>query len=176
MLANSREPLDGAGGSGIDGDGPSDVDDLAADLVVLTRGAPPAGPGLPLAFLAELVLVAAAVGALLVAAVAVLRARGWARRRAAAAAGWPAWRFVPYAVPLLLLAVLPDLAAPVVGGATFRDLAQVWPTALVAAEVAALRDPGGGRAGPRVGAAAACGQPPYGTVSTSRLWPCGESK
>jgi hypothetical protein len=46
-------------------------------------------------------------------------------------------RLVPYAVPLLLLAVLPDLAAPVVGGATFRDLAQVWPTALVAAEVAA---------------------------------------
>jgi CubicO group peptidase (beta-lactamase class C family) len=137
VLANSREPLDGANGNRTDGDGPSDVDDLAADLVALTRGAPPAGPGLPLAFLAELVLLAAAAGALIVAAVAVLRARGWARHRADGAAGRPALRLVPYALPLLLLAVLPNLAAPVVGGATFRDLAQVWPTALVAAEAAA---------------------------------------
>jgi CubicO group peptidase (beta-lactamase class C family) len=129
VLANSREPLDSGTGAG-----PSEVDDVADALVALTRGAPPAAPGLPLAFLAELLLVAAAVGAMLAAARAVLRSRKWACRRTA---GRPALRLVPYVLPLLLLAVLPRAAAPLVGGGTFHDLAEVWPTALVAAEVVA---------------------------------------
>jgi CubicO group peptidase (beta-lactamase class C family) len=128
VLANSREPLDGG-----DGTGPSDVDDLADELVDLIRGTPPPAPGLPMAFLAELLLVAAAVGAMVVAALAVLRSREWARQRP----GSGALRLVPYALPLLLLAVLPRAAGPLVGGATFRDLAEAWPTALVAAEVVA---------------------------------------
>ena len=49
----------------------------------------------------------------------------------------PVLRLVPYVVPLLLLPVLPRAAAPLVGGDTFHDLAEVWPTALVAAEVVA---------------------------------------
>ena len=132
VLANSREPLDGGAGEGL-----SEVDDLADDLVALTRGAPPAGPGLPLAFLAELLLAAVAVGAMLAAAWAVLRSRRWAQRRAGDRPGRPALRLVPYLLPLPLLAVLPRAAEPLVGGATFRDLGQVWPTALVAAEVLA---------------------------------------
>jgi CubicO group peptidase (beta-lactamase class C family) len=128
VLANSREPLDGG-----DGTGPSDVDDLADELVALVRGTTPPAPALPLVFLAELLLVAAAVGAMVVAAVAVPRSRRWALRRP----GSRALRLVPYALPLLLLAALPRAAGPLVGGATFRDLAEGWPTALVAAEVVA---------------------------------------
>ncbi|MHA6618297.1 serine hydrolase domain-containing protein [Pseudonocardia sp. DLS-67] len=129
VLANSREPLDGGTGAG-----PSEVDDLADALVALTRGAPPPAPGLPLAFLTELFLVAVGAAAMLAAALAVVRSRRWARRRSA---GRPVLRLVPYVVPLLLLPVLPRAAAPLVGGDTFHDLAEVWPTALVAAEVVA---------------------------------------
>jgi len=77
------------------------------------------------------------VGAMLAAAWAVLRSRRWAQRRAGDRPGRPALRLVPYLLPLPLLAVLPRAAEPLVGGATFRDLGQVWPTALVAAEVLA---------------------------------------
>ncbi|GAA5117252.1 hypothetical protein [Pseudonocardia adelaidensis] len=112
------------------------MDDLADGLVALTRGAPPRAPGLPFAFLAELLLVVAAVATMLGAGRAVLRSPRWARRRAGRT-GAAVMRLVPYLLPLLLLAVLPRAAAPVVGGATFRDLAEVWPTALVAAEVVA---------------------------------------
>lgn len=132
VLANSREPLDGG-----DGSGAGDVDDLADELVALIRGTPPPAPGVPRAFLAELLLVAAAAGATIAGALAVLRSREWARRRAADRPGRQALRLVPYALPLLLLAFLPRAVAPLVGGATFRDLAEVWPTALVAAEVVA---------------------------------------
>jgi CubicO group peptidase (beta-lactamase class C family) len=132
VLANSREPLDSG-----DGTGPSEVDDLADELVALIRATTPPAPGLPQAFLAELLLVAAAGGATIAGAWAVLRSRAWARRRVADRPGSHALRLVPYALPLLLLAVLPRVAAPLVGGPTFRDLAEVWPTALVAAEVAA---------------------------------------
>ncbi|HLU57548.1 MAG TPA: serine hydrolase domain-containing protein [Pseudonocardia sp.] len=131
VLANGRDPL--ARG---DGAAPSEVDDLADELAALVRGETPAPPGPPVAFLVELLLTAAAVGALVVAAVAVLRSRRWAR----ATRPWAgrALRLAPYALPLVLLAFLPDLAAPLVGGAaTFADLAALWPTALVAAEVAA---------------------------------------
>jgi CubicO group peptidase (beta-lactamase class C family) len=128
VLANSREPLDSG-----DGTGPSDVDDLADELAALVRGTTSPAPGPPLAFLAELLLVAAAAGAMVVAAVAMLRSREWARRRP----GSGALRLVPYALPLLLLAFLPGAAGPLVGSATFRDLAELWPTALVAAEVVA---------------------------------------
>jgi CubicO group peptidase (beta-lactamase class C family) len=129
VLANSREPLDAGTGAG-----PSEVDDLADELVALIRGEAPPAPGPPLAFLAELVLVALAVAAMLAAARAVLRSREWARARRSRL---PVLRLVPYALPLLLLAVLPRLTGPLVGGTTFRDLAEVWPTALVAAEVVA---------------------------------------
>jgi hypothetical protein len=64
---------------------------------------------------------------------AVLRSRAWALRMPRR----PALRLVPYALPLLLLAFLPRAAEPLVGGTTFHDLAEVWPTALVAAEVLA---------------------------------------
>jgi CubicO group peptidase (beta-lactamase class C family) len=132
VLANSREPLDSGAGTG-----PSEVDDLADELVALSRGEAPPAPGLPQAFLAELLLVAVAVGAMLAGAWAVLRSREWARRRATDRPGRPALRLVPYGLPLLLLAFLPRAAEPLVGAATFRDLAEVWPTALVAAEVVA---------------------------------------
>jgi hypothetical protein len=71
---------------------------------------------------------------MLAAARAVLRSREWGRARRS---GPPVLRLVPYALPILLLAVLPRVAGPLVGGTTFRDLAEVWPTALVAAEVVA---------------------------------------
>jgi CubicO group peptidase (beta-lactamase class C family) len=132
VLAGSREPLDGGDGTGF-----SEVDDLAEELAALVRGTAPPAPGPPLAFLAELALVAAAAGAAIVGAWAVLRSRGWARRRAADRPGRRALRLVPYALPLVLLAFLPRAAGPLVGGATFRDVAEVWPTALVAAEVIA---------------------------------------
>jgi CubicO group peptidase (beta-lactamase class C family) len=128
VLANSREPLDGGTGAG-----PSEVDDLADELVALVRGEPPPAPGLPLAFLAEVLLVGLAVAAMAATAAAVLRARRWVRRRPRL----PALRLAPCALPLLLLAVLPRLTGPLVGGTRFRDLAEVWPTALVAAEVLA---------------------------------------
>jgi len=128
VLANSREPLDSG-----DGAGPSEVDDLADELVALVRGTTPSPPGPPVAFLVELLLVAVAVGAMLGAALVALRSRDWARRRP----GGRVLRLVPYALPLLLLAFLPRATEPLVGGATFRDLAEVWPTALVAAEVVA---------------------------------------
>lgn len=133
VLANSREPLDRG-----DGAGPSEVDDVADELVALVRGTTPPAPGLPSAFLAELLLVAVAVAAMLAATWAALRSRRWARHRADDPAGRLALRLVPYVLlPLLLLAFLPRVAEPLVGGATFRDISEVWPTALVAAEVAA---------------------------------------
>ncbi|GAA0941816.1 serine hydrolase domain-containing protein [Pseudonocardia zijingensis] len=132
VLANSREPLDAGTGAG-----PSEVDALAADLVALTRGDTPAAPGPPIAFLAELLLVAVAMTAMLVAAVALLRSGRWARRFAGGGLTPPLLRLLPYLLPLVLLAFLPRLAAPLVGGGTFADLAEVWLTALVAAEVVA---------------------------------------
>jgi CubicO group peptidase (beta-lactamase class C family) len=132
VLANSREPLEGP-----DGAGHSEVDALADDLVALTRGAPPTGPGLPLAFIAELLLVCAAVAAALAAATAVRRSREWARRRAGDPPGLPALRLVPCVLPLAVLALLPRATEPLVGGATFRDAALVWPTGLTAAVVVA---------------------------------------
>jgi CubicO group peptidase (beta-lactamase class C family) len=132
VLANSREPLDSGAGTG-----PSDVDDLADELVALVRGKTPPAPGLPLAYLAELLLVAVAVSAMLAATWAVLRSRRWARHRVDDPRGRLALRLAPHVLPLLLLAFLPRAAEPLVGGATFRDLSEVWPTALVAAEVVA---------------------------------------
>jgi CubicO group peptidase (beta-lactamase class C family) len=132
VLANSREPLDSG-----DGTGPSEVDDLADGLVALVRGTPPPPAGLPAAFLAEVVLVASAVVAMLAAGWAVARSREWARRRTTGRPGRSALRLAPYALPLLLLPVLPHLTGPVVGAATFGALAELWPTALVAAEVVA---------------------------------------
>jgi len=132
VLANSREPLDSGNGTG-----PSEVDDLAAELLAVARGATPPAPGPPAAFLAELLLVATASGAMIAAAWTAVRSREWARRRAADRRGRRALRLVPYALPLLLLAFLPRAAAPLVGGAGFRDVAEVWPTALVTAEVLA---------------------------------------
>jgi hypothetical protein len=90
-----------------------------------------------MAVLAELLLVTAAVAAMIAATGAVLRSREWARRRAADRPGNQGLRLVPYALPLLLLAFLPRVAGPLAGGATFRDVAELWPTALVAAEVVA---------------------------------------
>jgi CubicO group peptidase (beta-lactamase class C family) len=132
VLANSREPLDSG-----DGAGPSEVDDLADGLVALVRGTTPPPTGLPAAFLAEVVLVATAVVAMVAAGWAVARSRTWARRRSADRPGPSALRLVPYALPLLLLAFLPRVAGPLAGGATFRDVAELWPTALVASEVVA---------------------------------------
>jgi len=130
VLANSREPLDGGTGAG-----PSEVDDIADALVALTRGESPRAPGAPLAFLADLLLVAVAMAAMVGAGTAVLRAPRWARRRGDRPAA-VALRLAPYLL-LLLVPVLPRVAAPFVGGATVGELAEVWPTAVVAAEVAA---------------------------------------
>jgi CubicO group peptidase (beta-lactamase class C family) len=132
VLANSREPLDRG-----DGTGPSEVDDLADELVALVRGTTPPPPGLPAAFLAEVVLVATAVLAMLAAGWAVARSREWARRRSADRPSRSALRLAPYALPLLLLPLLPQLTGPLAGAATLAELAEVWPTALVAAEVVA---------------------------------------
>jgi len=66
----------------------------------------------------------------------VLRAPRWARRRGDRPAA-VALRLAPYLLLLLLVPVLPRVAAPFVGGATVGELAEVWPTAVVAAEVAA---------------------------------------
>src|SRR5205823_14936015 len=74
VLANSREPLDGGAG-----DGPSEVDDLADAVVALTRGEAAPAPRPPLAFLAELLLLAVADVAMLAGAWALLRSGRWAR-------------------------------------------------------------------------------------------------
>jgi CubicO group peptidase (beta-lactamase class C family) len=74
VVANTGAPLDGL----VDGLVDDEVDALVDELLALVGGAPPAGPGLPRAFLTELAL-AAVVAAAAAAAVIGLRRRG--RRR-----------------------------------------------------------------------------------------------
>ncbi|WP_219501894.1 serine hydrolase domain-containing protein [Nonomuraea ceibae] len=127
LMSNSRMPLE------------ADVEAVMEDLIALTRGSSGAGAPLPLAFVADLTALAAALSVAAAGAVKARRARLWARRRAGAARWRTALRLVPYLLPLPGFVFLPRLLELVTGGrdVTFVLLSHIWPTLLATAGLTA---------------------------------------
>ncbi|MFB4272939.1 serine hydrolase domain-containing protein [Nonomuraea sp. GTA35] len=122
LMSNSRMPLE------------ADVEAIMEDLVGLTRGTPGTGAPLPLAFIADLAALAAALSIVTGGAVRARRARRWAQRRATDASWRTTLRLVPHLLPLPVLAFLPRILELISGGrgVTFVLLSHIWPTFLAA--------------------------------------------
>ncbi|WP_086826118.1 serine hydrolase [Allokutzneria sp. NRRL B-24872] len=122
LMSNSRMPLE------------ADTEAIMEDLVALTRGAPPGGDRLPLALIADLVVLAVALLIAVVGVRAARRAQLWARGRANSPAWHTALRFLPWLLPLLTLVFLPRALELLTGGrgVTFLLLSHIWPTSLAA--------------------------------------------
>jgi CubicO group peptidase (beta-lactamase class C family) len=121
LMSNSRMPLE------------ADVEAVMDGLVALTEGEPGPGAPLPVAFIADLTVLAAALSIAVGGGLKVRRARQWARRRTVS---WrTVLRLVPYLLPVPVLAFLPQVLETVTGGrgVTFVLLAHLWPTFLAAA-------------------------------------------
>ncbi|WP_280232442.1 serine hydrolase domain-containing protein [Nocardia cyriacigeorgica] len=123
LLSNSRMPLE------------ADAEAIMEDLIALTRGVSPEGYRLPLAFIAELSVLAAAVSIVVGGGRKARRARDWAaRRKAAASRPRVVLGLATCLVPLPVFVFLPHILELVTGGrtVTFLLLSHVWPTFLAA--------------------------------------------
>ncbi|GAA1454256.1 serine hydrolase domain-containing protein [Nocardiopsis tropica] len=127
LMSNSRMPLE------------ADVEGIMDGLIALTRGTPATGAPAPLALIADLTVLAAAVPIATAVGLKARRARAWARRRSTAAPWTTALRLLPYLLPLPVFAALPRILELVTGGrgVTFLLLSHIWPTFLAAVGVIA---------------------------------------
>jgi hypothetical protein len=94
-----------------------DTADILDGLVALTRGEKPESPG-GSRQLMEWALAALAVLAVALCVLGVVRARRWAARRAGGRWWWTALRLVVVALPVLLLALYPQVVSFVSAGRT----------------------------------------------------------
>jgi CubicO group peptidase (beta-lactamase class C family) len=128
LLSNSRMPLE------------SDAEAVMEDLIALTEGSPGRGARFPLAFAADLTVLAVGVSIAVVGGWNARNAHQWARRHAILPPWRIALRLVGCLVPLPALAFLPRLLELVTGdrGVTFLLLSHLWPTFLTAVGAAAV--------------------------------------
>ncbi|TDD24755.1 hypothetical protein [Nonomuraea diastatica] len=112
----------------------ADVEAIMEDLIALTQGTPGTGAPLPLAFIADLTALAAAISIATGGALKARRARRWAQRRATCAPWRTTLRLVPYLLPLPVLAFLPRILELIAEGrgVTLVLLSHIWPTFLAA--------------------------------------------
>ncbi|MGW5456249.1 serine hydrolase domain-containing protein [Nocardia sp. NPDC003979] len=128
LLSNSRMPLE------------ADAEAIMEDLIALTRGASPGGYRLPLAFIAELGVLAAAVSIVVGGGRKARKARDWAaQRKTMASHPRVVLGLATYLVPLPTFVFLPRILELVTGGrtVTFLLLSHVWPTFLAAVSATA---------------------------------------